>query len=349
VLALTALLGASLTAGTEMNPAAAAAGPSPVSSAPMADPGVLLSGGTFYAFATGTGADQLRESTASTAGGPWTTPTNQTLQNAPGWLDTSKALWAPDMIHTTSNTYVVYFAAQLNPAAGTPTGIDANPAGGARCIGSAESSSPIGPFTVDAKPVVCLDGYGASDPMSADPGDRAGGEGAIDPDPAFVTRDGQTELFLVYKTQAPADGQYSTIRMVRLADADGTTVLGDSHQLLRSASAVFADTIEGPSLVQTGSWFVLFVSHGNYQTCGYSTQWYKSQFIWSWNQTPAGTLLDSSTNGWGLCGPGGADVSDSNVAGQDRLFFAAQVNATREMYALVLTYGSDGTPNISLL
>lgn len=133
--------------------------------------------------------------------------------------------------------------------------------------------------------------------MSPDPGDRQGGEGAIDADPAFVTRDDQTELFPVCKTQAPSNGQYSTIRMVRPADDDGATVLGDRHQLLRSASDTFADTIEGPSLVQTGSWFVLFVSHGDFQDCGYSTRWYKSQAIWSWNQSPNGTLLDSSTNG----------------------------------------------------
>jgi hypothetical protein len=53
---------------------------------------------------------------------------------------------------------------------------------------------------------------------------------------------------------------------VRLADSDGTSVLGDSHRLLRSASATFADTVEAPSPVQTGSWSVLFVSHGNFQS-----------------------------------------------------------------------------------
>lgn len=41
-------------------------------------------------------------------------------------------------------------------------------------------------------------------------------------------------------------------------------------------------------------------------------------------------------------------MSGSKVAGQDRLFFAAQVNGTREVYSLVLTYGSDGTPSVSL-
>lgn len=89
-------------------------------------------------------------------------PTGHALQNTPVWMDTSKALWAPDMIETTAmkkkKKYVVYFAARLNPAAGTPTGKDAHPASGARCIGSAEPTSQIGPFTVDAKPVVCRDG-----------------------------------------------------------------------------------------------------------------------------------------------------------------------------------------------
>jgi hypothetical protein len=332
----------------------AATAPTPVSSQALADPAALLSGGEFYAVATGTAKGTFRETTAGIAGGPWSSATNPTLKSVPSWMDMSKALWAPDMIKNTSGTFVLYFAAALNLAAGTPTGIDAKPSANARCIGTARSSSPTGPFTVDATPLVCLDGYGAADSMSADPGNRAGGQGAIDPDPAFVNRDGQQQLFLVYKTQAPSNDQYSTIRMVRLSDSDGTTVLGDSHQLLRSTTATFADTIEGPSLVQTGSYFVLFVSHGNYGTCGYSTEWYKSQHIWSWNQTPGGTLLNSSTNSWGLCGPGGADVSDSLVSGQDRLFFAAWVgfgtsSAKREMYALVLTFATDGTPKISVL
>src|ERR1700722_20148291 len=110
--------------------------------------------------------------------------------------------------------------------------------------------------------------------------------------------------------------------MGRLAASDGTSVLGDSHQLLDSSTGSFADTIEAPSLIQNGSYFILFVAHGNYDNCGYSTEWFKSQHIWSWTNDGGTTLLDSSSAG-GLCGPGSADVAASEVAGQERIFFHA--------------------------
>ena len=352
-------------AAAGMTPGQAATYPLPVKTASgvnesMPDPGVLLYNGNFYAFTTGTG---LQESTSSTAAGPWSTPANalQSGQSIPSWIATSKADWAPDMIRTTSGEFVVYFAAALaGVPSGNPPGNDSAPAGGARCIGSAEASSPTGPFVIDPNPVVCLPGYGAADSMTGDPASRVRGEGVIDPSPVYVTIGGAQELFLLYKTQgSPASGQTVTIRMVRLADGDGTTVLGDSHQLLSSiaTTGTLQDTIEAPSLIQNGSYFILFVAHGNFGTCGYSTEWFKSQHIWSWTNTGGTTLLNASSTG-GLCGPGSADVSASEVAGQDRIFFhgwvqngttvpatAAQAGTSasmRVMYAAVLTFGSDG-------
>lgn len=335
----------------------------------MPDPGVYLYNGNFYAFSTGTG---LHESTSSTAAGPWSTPVN-TLDKStiPSWIDSAKAFWAPDMIRTTSGTFVVYFSAALaGIPSGSPAGNDAKPASGSRCIGTAESASPMGPFSIDAKPLVCFAQYGPADDMTGDPANRVHGEGLVDASPVFVTISGSQELFLLYKTQGdPGNDQIVTIRMVRLSDAGGTTVLGDSHQLLYSSTGSFSDTIEGPSLIQNGSYFILFVAHGNFDSCGYSTEWFKSQHIWSWTNDGGTTLLDGSRTG-GLCGPGGADVSASLVAGQKRIFFHGWVeidsngsitttplpsdvaphegsNAARVMYAAVLTFGSDGcTPII---
>jgi arabinan endo-1,5-alpha-L-arabinosidase len=322
---------------------AVTAAPSPVSMNAMADPGVFLHDNVFYAFVTGSG---LQQATSSTAGGPWTAPRNVlNRSDLPAWIDASKASWAPDMIQDAQGDFVVYFAALLDTSAGTPTGNDA-PVSGARCIGSARSTSPIGPFVVDAHPVICLAGYGASDNMTADPGDRIRGQGVIDPSPRQVSIDNQTELFLVFKTQGAAP---STIRMMRLSNQDGSTVLGDSHQLLASAGNTQADTLEAPSLVQHGSWFILFVAHGNFDTCGYSTQWYRSQHIWSWSNAPTPLLTSGTT---GLCGPGGADVTASEVSGQDRIFFHGWVSdgdagRKRVMYAAVLRFASDGfTPQI---
>jgi beta-xylosidase len=325
----------------------------------------LLNANTFYAFSTGGG---LRESSSSTAAGPWSTPTNELMGGLPSWADGSKGVWAPDMIETTSGMFVVYFSAALKGTAGNPPGNDAQPASNARCIGTAESMSPTGQFIADPTPLVCFSQYSPGDPMT-DAGNRTPGEGVIDASPTFVTIDGQQRLYLVYKTQAdPGKGQPATIRMIRLADADGTTAVGVSHELLASPTGSFADTIEAPSLIQNGSYFILFVAHGNWDSCNYSTEWFKSQNIWAWSINGGTTLLDSSSTS-GLCGPGSADVTGSRVAGQDRIFFHAwvaedttvngakvitttpfdpngtpqeNVNAARVMYSAVLTFGSDG-------
>lgn len=325
------------------------------------DPGVLLYKDTFYAFSTGGG---LHESTSATAAGPWTTPVNNLARGTlPGWVNAAKGIWAPDMIKTTSGTFVVYFSAALVGAKG-PAGNDGRPAAAARCIGTAESTSPVGPFVADKKPVVCLRQYDPADPMTADPGRRVRGEGVIDASPVFASIRGHRQLYLVYKTQAnPGIGQPATIRMVRLSASTGTTAVGVSHQLLFSSTGVYADTIEAPSLIQHGSYFILFVAHGNFGSCGYSTVWFKSRHIWSWPNSGGTTLLDRSNTG-GLCGPGSADVTGSRVAGQSRIFFHAWVkesnkvisttplppnvaphegtNAARVMYAAILTFAPDG-------
>jgi len=325
------------------------------------DPGVLLYKGTFYAFSTGGG---LHESTSPMAAGPWTTPVNNLAKGTlPSWANASKGIWAPDMIRTTSGTFVVYFSAALVGAKG-PAGNDSKPAAASRCIGTAESKSPVGPFIADKNPVVCFKQYDPADPMTANPGQRVRGEGVIDASPVFVTIKGHRQLYLVYKTEAdPGKGQPATIRMVRLSASNGTTAIGTSRQLLFSSTGVYADTIEAPSLIQHGSYFILFVAHGNFGSCGYSTVWFKTRHIWLWQNNGGSTLLDSSNTG-GLCGPGSADVTGSRVPGQDRIFFHAWVkeqggvisttplppnvaphegsNAARVMYAAVLTFAANG-------
>jgi arabinan endo-1,5-alpha-L-arabinosidase len=209
LLVVLTVAGAALTAGA--GPSQAATYPLPVKTTSganqeMPDPGVLLYNGNFYVFSTGTG---LQESTSAIAAGPWSKPTNTLdMSSLPSWVDRSKAIWAPDMIRTTSGTFVVYFSAALTGTSGNPAGNDAKPASGARCIGTAEASAPMGPFTADQTPLVCFSQYGAADPMTADPANRVRGEGLVDPSPAFVTISGSQELFLLYKTQGdPGNGQ----------------------------------------------------------------------------------------------------------------------------------------------
>jgi hypothetical protein len=331
------------------------------------DPGVFLGDNHYFAFSTGPG---LREFDAPEAIGQWQPPESTLSGGLPSWADSSKGIWDPDMIKTTSDTYVVYFAAALKNTLGNPVGDDAVPAQGARCIGTAEGSKPTGPFTADAAPLVCFKQYGPADDMDGDPGDRVRGQGVIGSSPVFVNIDNQQRLYLLYKTQAdPAAGQPSTIRMVRLAADDGTTVFGDSHQLIESNTGSFADTIEAPSLIQHDNWFVLFVAKGNFDKCSYTTEYFMSQNIWGWNGAAATPFLYSSQAG--ICGPGTADVTDSEVSGQSRIFFNGWVqesqgvisstpypldpgappikegtNAARVMYAGIITWNADGTPHL---
>jgi hypothetical protein len=301
----------------------------PVDTHPIADPGVTLYNGSFYAFTTSTSSEGfgLWESKASMASGPWTAatgsgtaPSNEfSTASVPGWIETSGGVWAPDMVlDPVTGDFVVYFTALLNPA--KFTGTRETPASGARCIGAAVSkkpangsAAPTGPFTIQPNPVVCLKGYGASDDMTADPGNRLTGEGAIDPDPVIINNswDNNTnELLLLYKTQSPTTGQ-ATIRMVRVdMTTDGTTQVsgGDSHQLLvptptgSGGSYPFSDTVEGPSLLSLpNGYFVLFVAHGNFSSCAYSTEYFVSQHPWSWTQNGGTTVLSQSSTG--LCGP----------------------------------------------
>ena len=368
---MTAAVAAATVLAASAVPARAASHPLPVRTTTgknydTPDPGLLLDGGRFYGFLTGRG---LREWTSPIAAGNWKAPPASRLAGAlPGWANGSKGVWAPDMIKTTSGTYVVYFSAALKGTAGNPPGNDAKPAAGSRCIGTAHAKKAQDPFTPSLKPLICFSPYGPGDPMTGSPGKRVHGEGVIDPSPAFVTIGGARELFLLYKTQGdPGKGQVATIRMARLSASDGTSVLGDSHQLLFSGTGSFADTIEAPSLVQHGGYFVLFVAHGNWDSCDYSTEWFKSRHIWAWTNSGGSTLLNAASTR-GLCGPGSADVTGSQVAGQDRILFHAwvkesskvisttpfgsgrpkeNVNAARVMYAAVLTFASNGyTPAI---
>jgi hypothetical protein len=85
--AIVIALAASTVTGLAM-PARAAATQQPVDSNSMADPGVTLYDGNFYAFSTGSFG--LWESTAPQAGGPWTAPANVlSTSGIPAWRATA--------------------------------------------------------------------------------------------------------------------------------------------------------------------------------------------------------------------------------------------------------------------
>jgi beta-xylosidase len=297
--------------------------------ATAADPGLVRDGNDYYAFLTG--GPRARVLSAPTPQGPWVEGDNA-LSRWGAWASGRGAVWAPDAVHTSAG-WVLYYAAQ------------AKGFGGQRCIGTAVSTTPAGPYEPADSPLICPI-LGGEDVVADRPDQTAG---VIDPSP-FQAADGQR--YLLYKTQKVP----GTIRMYPVS-ADGLHGRGEvSHELFRHA-----DSIENPTMVQRGDSFIVFASANWYDQCKYETVWRRSDDLWSFADKQEHVLLDSaSTN---LCGPGGADVVTTGD-GPDRIFFHAWVcddqntpcdydgvvtdpAKRRVMYAGVLTWGDDGaTPKV---
>jgi arabinan endo-1,5-alpha-L-arabinosidase len=326
-LAAALVLGVGIAVAVVPLPAAAAA-PAPVYvGAQVADPGVVRTGGKFYAFATGSRAPVFR---GDTAGGGWKRLAKPALASVPGWA-TDGGVWAPSVTHTSAG-WVMYFA------------LAAKGFGGQRCVGTATAKAVTGPYHPAARPLVCPGGRdGAHDTV---PGRPVAGAGVIDPAP-FQHTGGRR--FLVYKTQRTP----SSIRLLRL-DAAGTDWTGTaSGELLRDSGIV-----ENPQLVQRGSTFVLFTSRYGWNSCGYDTAYYLSTDLRDFHHAAQHDLTTRSSTG-GLCGPGGASVTTS-LDGGWRIFLAAWVctgtspctttqgvvpkTARRVLYAAVLNWNG-ATPS----
>lgn len=305
----------------------------------LADPSVVEYYGGFLATGTGPLLPRVRSRGGR---GPWQ-ELAPTLTTFPSWVLPGD-LWAPHL-QQVEGGWVLYYSALV--AGLTP---------GARCVGVATATTAAGPFTPFGEaPLVCpprLDVPPAEDQLLDRPGDLPA-SGAIDAS-VFAERDGR--LYLLYKTQ----GTPSSIRMVLLTP-DGLHVAPGkrSRMLLRSPGI-----IENPALVRQGSHYVLFTSEGWFGDCDYRTTWRKTERKWRWQVQSANFLGPVIT---GLCGPGGAGVLIPRRAGRVRMFFHgwvcgrtpepcpsgfrrdrdAAMLPVRGMYAALLSWGEDDTPEIA--
>ncbi|MEO8548780.1 MAG: family 43 glycosylhydrolase, partial [Kofleriaceae bacterium] len=135
--------------------AAEPAGPPPGSPLPpyqnsvdpsgCADPGALAAGDTYYLACTG-GRFQIRTSRDLVT---WT-PSGKYILPAGGapWSSTADFRWAPE-IHAVGTSYVAYFVSADGQ--------------GRRAIGAASAPSPLGPYTLQATPLL-TDTIGVIDP-----------------------------------------------------------------------------------------------------------------------------------------------------------------------------------------
>lgn len=289
------------------------------------DPGVVVSGKTYYAYSTASQHGHIPVATGTVLRRGSFTPRGDALPKLPPWVKpTGSQVWAPDVSKRPDGRYLMYYAAISN-----------TPSGGAyrHCIGAALATGPAGPFTpAGDHPVVCRDDLG----------------GSID---ASAFTDGGRH-YLLYKSAGNPVHQRSMIWIQQVAD-DGITPRGPAKMILRADHP--GGTVEAPYLVKHGTRFVLFYSTGTYSTDTYAERWASSTSL-DHGYTPASApLLASATdtkphctpgNAGTLSGPGGGTVVHT-TAGDEILYHgivACRPHLSRALYASPLGWTHSDTP-----
>ena len=194
---------------------AAAASTAPAYAGDFPDPFVLRVGGTYFAYATQTGATSVQRMQSSDTV-RWHHGLGNALPALPPWAQWGHT-WAPSVLRR-GLTYVLYYTAR-------------DRASGRQCISRAVSVLPQGPF-VDASlsPWLCqLDRGGSIDPY------------------AFVDDGGVP--YLLWKSDDNALGRPTTLWGQRLS-ADGLSRVGTATPLLAADAAWEGGVVEGPAMTR---------------------------------------------------------------------------------------------------
>ena len=274
-----------------MVPAAHAASSSfsvPAYGGDFPDPAVILAGGTYWAYSTGSAGRNLQVMSSPDLR-TWSTPTDP-LPHLPGWASAGLT-WAPGVIQV-QGTYLMYYTAH-------------DPSLGHQCVSVATASTPAGPFTDGASgPLICQSTNG----------------GSIDPNPYLDPSSGQ--LVLLWKSDDNSVGQTTHLWGQPLTANGLAFAPGTSPSLLLSQTAHWqAPAIEGPTIAVHNGRYYLFYSANNYASSssgiGYAVS---SSLLGSYsNQSWFGPWLGSRGN---ATGPQGPSVF-TDASGSLRLAFAA--------------------------
>ncbi len=205
----------------------------PVYKGDVADPTVLVAGGTYYAYATNTGEENVPviESTDLVH---WKA-VGDVMPILPPWAEEGFT-WSPSVVADRGGGYELFFSAYDRTV-------------GHECIGRATGPSPLGPFVDDQQhPFLCQTALG----------------GAIDP--SVYSAHGVDEL--VWKSDGE-EGQHQEIWAEQLGAGDETLV--GSPVLLLAANQPWEDGIvEGPTLALVGNSLYLFFSGNKWTSAEYA-------------------------------------------------------------------------------
>ena len=215
-------------------PAAPAGAPAGlvVSTYDLPSPYVLVDGSSTYLYTGGIGVDDTPHVPVRPFSSLSHLPArSEAMPALPRW--SWGWIWTVDVVKAATG-YAMWFTTQ-DPAVLNPGGV------ADQCIGNATSSSPTGPFTPSAVPVICQT-WGSIDPR--------------------ITTAPDGTMWLIWKSDLNADHRAlipTTIWEQQLAP-NGITLLGTPHQIATSTQPWEGGLAESPDMVDLGGTYYLFFS-----------------------------------------------------------------------------------------
>jgi hypothetical protein len=279
------------------------------------DPDVVLSGGVYYAFTTGTALGnnlQALVSSSPTSGWHSYTGTNfgsTALPTAPGW-ETAGTQSSPGVFFY-NNHWIMFYDASESP----------HPAdSGFSClsVATAASLTPTAPVF--------------NDPSSAPLYCGAGG-GVLDPAP-FVDANGAA--YLLFKTNDGSSSMASQVMSVRLDSAGTGFAAGASPTPILTVDQPvlpWETTVDDPQMVLSGGTYDLLFSAGNFENSSYSQALATCSGPLGPCTQPSGPFLGSYGD---VGGPGGGSLF-TDSGGNWYLAYSGRTctpscGSTRELY-----------------
>jgi hypothetical protein len=214
------------------------------------DPDIVLSGGVYYAFTTGTALGNNLQALIDTSGSPtggWRSYTGTTfgstaLPNPPSW-ETPDTQSSPGVFFY-NNHWIMFYDASQNPN---------GPDSGHSCLSVATASSltPTDPVFTDS----------SSQGLDCPAG------GVLDPSP-FVNSNGTA--YLIFKTNDGSSSEPSQVESVPLNSA-GTGFAGAPTAILTvdQPQLPWETTVDDPDMVLSGGTYDLLFSAGDFQDSSY--------------------------------------------------------------------------------
>jgi beta-xylosidase len=243
----------------------------PVIKTDFPDPDVIMTHGTYYAYATSSGGKNIQVA-SSTDFVHWTLLPDA-LPTLPSW-SSSGLTWAPSVIQI-GNQFVMYYTTHSTALK-------------TQCVSVATSNNPAGPFSdTSTQPLVCQSDKG----------------GTIDPMPLAD----HGALYLYFKNDGNSIGQTTTLWAQRLT-ANGLRVIGQPTSLISNNPQSWEGAvIEAPFMFPHQGGYYLFYS-GNSYVSNYAEGYATCRGPLGPCQKAANNPIMKSQSHPPIYGPGGASL-----------------------------------------